>query len=225
MPATFKAKQLDALNLKLLMEAVDCAPTPSNPQLLTSIVKMLIVRISQRSRKDAKYLEVMICNIAILESRFAFLEQALESKTPSAITALKLTQDTISLLVKWVEALAVGQVQRGKHLSLTVVVQRDLMATFLKLFNYPQRYAATRRLWFDDHAHDLVVVLSFLPCLCSPLDWKPSNRPSATAVDAVADRLKNTCRQWPKMTEAPVTYETLAILHNTTPENIRKLLH
>jgi hypothetical protein len=151
MPATFKAKQLDALDLKILMEEVGCAQTPSNPELLTSIVKMLIVRISQRSRRDAKCLEVTILNIAILESRLALLEQGLKSKTPFAITALKLTQDTISLLVKWLEFLAVGQVQRGKHLSLTVVAQRDLMATFLKLFNYPQRSAATRRLWFDDH--------------------------------------------------------------------------
>ena len=107
MPATFKAKQLDALDLKILMEEVGCAQTPSNPELLTSIVKMLIVRISQRSRRDAKCLEVTILNIAILESRLALLEQGLKSKTPFAITALKLTQDTISLLVKWLEFLAV----------------------------------------------------------------------------------------------------------------------
>lgn len=217
MPAKFKAKPLSSADIQFLKKMVSCAAIPSDPDLLTTIVELLIERINRHSpSREAKYLNILVRNLALLESGFS--ERSLTSNRQ------QLSPKVHAALYAMLKDLVTVRVRRERHLPLTVVAQRDLMATYLKAFKYPRRNTAARRLWFDDHALKLVLVLSAWHCLCGPLDWKPSNNPNAAALGSVADRIKKTCREWPKMTEAPVTYETLAVLHNTTPENILKLL-
>jgi hypothetical protein len=136
------------------------------------------------------------------------LRSAFKTESEKVISFLTCNDQLIRNLVK---ALAFTKVSRSNHWGGTIKAQRDVLAAYLTVAPFPLnvRNDALRELWFKEHGPPLVKSLTLYPCLCpytASLEEAPLQAIKKCESHAVLIRL------------------LLAHLHNTTPENIRKLL-
>jgi len=112
--------------------------------------------------------------------------------------------------------------QGGTHTSVTIAYQKQLIMTYWNLrdHQFPERAnnIAAQHDWLSKHAPNLFGQLAELPCFCSYQttftddDWKRVR----------ADRDKK--GKSPMLTKAHVILLLLAHLHNSGPDEIKKLL-
>ena len=190
----------DILDAHLLAAIRDAkGRTPHGAKLAGAVVKMLIERIRLRDRKTAKYVEGVLQTLVGVET---FLKQH-----PSVERQKK----ELEIYQEYLLRIAASPIPRRGHMENALYTQRQLLIRFFQDHPAPLDPVSpedTQR-WVEENWQQVIDFIGWLPCLCNcstTLDIQAFNRiPLAEGTLGLVRAL-------------------LAYLHNTTPEQVNKLL-
>jgi hypothetical protein len=173
--------------------------TPRDLKLAGAVIKMLLERIRRMDRHTAKYIEGILQMLVGIES------------FTSQFTDVQL--DTTTVYQECLIRIGGASIPRGSHMPNVLDVQKLLLAQYMTIHPPPLDPTASKdtKNWVCtnwDAIHDFI---GWLPCLCNY---------SATFDNSLFSRQYDVAEQG----AAGLIHTILAFLHNSTSENIKKLL-
>lgn len=175
---------------------------PHDPVLVRMTVGALMLRVEERSPKEAHFLRHSLVLLAFMEREFPNLSTTDLKNNP---TLMSLTQ---KVLATTLHSLVYGKPGRHEHYIPFLRLQRLLLVQYIDRHPYPSQ-AVRCEGWVHEHAEPIWDLLSQLKCLCQ---YSKSLR------DISLDDLN-----WSR-TPGRVICLLLAKLHRATPAQIQKLL-
>ena len=190
-----------------LVAAASRDPIPHDPTLLRAIVRALLTRIDKKAPREAAWIKGIVQELAAMEYDALLAQASDEEKTGIHDGFLELIQSS-------------GPGWRT-HDAEIVKVQRRVLVIFVSLNPYPTG-PSERWGWIVKHGGEIMKLIAGLPCLCRyERDWKGlKDGVPIKGKGRKAARLEpGHCR-----TPGEIIDLLLAYVHNTTPQNIQKLL-
>lgn len=175
---------------------------PHDPFLARMTVGALLLRVEERSPKEAHFLRQSLQLFALMEREFPGLSTKDLRDNPALMSLIQ------KVLATTLHSLVYGKPQRHEHYIPFLHLQRVLLVQYIDRHPYPSQ-AVRREGWVHEHAEPIWDLLSQLKCLCQ---YSKSLR------DISLDDLN-----WSR-TSGRVICLLLAKLHRATPAQIQKLL-
>jgi hypothetical protein len=170
--------------------------TPQESKLAGMVIKALLYRINYRDPHEARYIKGVLQTLVGAE---AFI---LKYAPP-------LKENEEEIYEKHLTQICRAPTPRSGHMSNTIDIQKLLCTRFMENHQLPNTTEEEKLNWIETHWPQLIQFIGPFPCLCSySVEWD-----------------KNTfCRLPLEEGMAGIIRMLLAYLHNTTPQNINKLL-
>lgn len=177
---------------------------PHNPVFLRMIVWALLARTKQRSPAEARFLKYFVQTFAVLERENPFILVKFMQNDPEDEVGRALKE----VIEAGLQTLIYRKVGRSQHHLPILRLQRELLAQYINQHPYPQQ-VRQRESWLHEHSGPIWNRLSPLKCMCS-------------YPDSLSGSLQDDLN-WSR-TPGQVIYLLLADLHQSTPDQIKKLL-
>jgi len=189
----------DIVDARLLAAIRDAkGRTPRDAKLAGAVIKMLVERIRVLNPQTAKYVEGILQTLVGAE--IVLMEQ-------SEIDPIKEREIYQEYLLR----IGARKIPRGGHMPNALDTQRQLLIQFLEHHPAPldETHTEDTWLWVEANWQQIVDFIGWVPCLCT----------SSNTFDPLALRKIPLAEGTLGLVRA-----LLAYFHNTTPEQIKKLL-
>lgn len=169
------------------------------PERLPSVLAAVLGRIARRDPEEWRYCLQRMATIANLDVALFVPEERIEYEVSVEL-----------------ERLAFGHSSKETHYRDTLRSQRGALLDFFRQEHFPHdvRDSGVVKKWLAVHWTRILALLTLIPCYC--------RYTSLSYNEFSADKITQTHSRW--WGQARTTDLIIAVLHNTTPENLRRLL-